>query len=273
VYPPERIVKSRLKHNIKPDKPNSISFDLKAIVKTENGTEVWRYAENVIITEKGVKKYTPKKFIFNGSKPLKRTDIELIYFLLRKSEFCRGGNNQGLAVKFMFEDLVSEAEKRAEEREIKAKVDSLIYNRDTCLPEEKLRLIATGYFINDVPSLTLAQVKNDLFTKVMSTPDGSEEFFRRSDADAELKARYDLQTTIDKEFLKLDGQKRIWFWQGAGDKGNSQACKVPPNRNPKEALYDLYMGDQSFREDIKAVLLTKNPNVGSKKKETVEADE
>ena len=265
VYPPERIVKSKLKHNRKPDKPASISFDLKAIVKTPTGTEVWRYAENVIIDEKGFKRYTPKKFLFHGSKWLNRNDIELIYFLLMKSEYCKGGANQGTMVKFVFEDLVTEAEKRAEKKALSTKIDGLLYGENFGLPEEKLRAVAKAYFINNVDGLTLAQVQWQLDTRINSTPDGQDKFLKMVNAEDEIKTRMSIQKAMDIELLKYDVGKKTWFWQTEGEKGATIALKVPPTKSANDALYEHYLGNEEFRDDLQSALLTKDPNAGKEK--------
>jgi len=270
VYPPERIVTSKLKHNRLPDKPNSISFDLKATVKTPIGTEVWRYAENVVVDEKGIKKYTPKKFLFDGAKWLKRNDIELIFFLLNKSEYCKGGKNQGPMVKFMFEDLVSEAEKKAEKKKIEAKIDGLLYGEDFGLSEEKLKAVLQAYQVTGVGDMTLAQIKNALWNKIHETPEGTDNFFRMVNADEEIKTRVSITKAMDMGLLKYDALKTTWYWQLAGEKGTTIICKVPPTKSASEALYDYYLGNQEFRDDLQAVLITKNPSAGKKgKKEEI----
>jgi hypothetical protein len=264
IYPQERIIPSKLKHNRLPDKPNSISFDLKAIVKTENGAEVWRYAEQVIIDNGGKKKYVPKKFRFSGSRFLERNDIELIYFLLNKSEYCRGGKNQGKMVKFVFEDLVTEAEKRAEKKEIDTKIDMLLYNKDMGLPEERLRLVAKAYFIKNVDELTLSQVKNTLNDRIHDGKSGPDKFFDMVNADEELNTRASIQKAIDMQLLVYDLGKKTWEWKTSEGK-REQICKVPPTKAPQDALFDVFMGDKGFREDVQAALLTKNPKAGKGK--------
>lgn len=265
VYPPERIVKSKLKHNRLPDKPNSISFDLKATVKTPSGTESWRYAENVIIDNKGVKKYLPKKFRFDGARFLERNDIELIFFLLKKSPYCLGGTNQGRMVKFMFEDLVSEADKKVRKKKIEAKIDGLLYGEDFGLPEAKLRDVAKAYFINNVDGLTLSQVQIVLSSKIHETKDGPDNFFRMVNADEEIQTRKSIQKAMDMGVLKHDTTKRTWSWETKGEKGSTLICKTPPNKSASESLYEHYLGNEGFRDDLQAVLLTKNPKAGKLK--------
>lgn len=281
VYPPSRIVPSRLKHNRKPDQPRSISFDLKAVVRTPNGTEIWRYAENVLVNEKGVKKYTPKKFLYFGFRWLQRNDIELIYFLLRKSEFrliseeeLKENKNlvQSPTPKFVFEDLVTEAEKRAEKKKLQTKIDGLLYGEDFGLPEEKLREVAGAYFIPNVADMTLAQLRWRLETKINETKSGPEEFFRMVNADEEIKKRMSITKVMDMGFLVYEntGKTKRWVWKTK--EGIQEICKVPPNKSPNEAMYDHYLGNEGFRDDVQAVLLTKNPNAGKQKSKEKEKE-
>lgn len=265
IYPPERIVASKLKHNKLPDKPNSISFDLKSTVKTENGTEVWRYAENIIIDEKGRKKYTPKKFLFYGVYMLDRKEIELIYFLLRKSEYCKGGDNEGPRTKFMFEDLVTDAERKVEKKKIQTKIDMLLYGEEMAIAEDKLRLVAKAYFIKGVDDLTLSQVKMSIESKIKETKDGADKFFEMVNADEEIKTRVSITRAVDMGVLlyEASGKSKAWVWKTK--QGTEKICNVPPDKSPNEALYDYYLGNESFRDDLQAVLLTKNPNAGKAK--------
>ena len=267
VYPPERITKSRLPHNRLPDKPNSMSFDLKATVRTGSGMEVWRYAEDVVFDSKGKKKYVPKKFRFNGSRFLDRNEIELIFFLLFKSEYrlksaeeLKADKNlkQTRIPKFMFEDLVSEAEKKAEAKAMESKISVLLYNKELGLPEDRIRLVAKAYHIKGVDELSLSQVKilvdNKIHDKKLGGPD---KFFEMVNADEELEARASLQKVIDLNYLRYDGSKNAWFWNTEGENGKGVLCKVSRNDVPVEVLFEMYRGDESFREDIKALIISK----------------
>lgn len=275
VYPPERIVKSRLPHNRLPDQPNSISFDLKSIVKSgDKGAEIWRYADDVIVDTKGRKRYTPKKFRFNGSRFLKEEDIELIFFLLKKSEYRVLGDEelakdkklkQTTNPKFMFEDLVTEAEKKNEAKALESRISVLLYNKELGLPEETIRKVAKAYAIKGVDTLTIAQVKilldNKIHDKKLGGPD---RFFDMVNADAELEARASIQSLEDMKLIHYDQGKTTWFWNATGEQGRTIIAKVSRSEQPMEVLFALYNGDQSFREEVDALLISK----GKKKKKT-----
>jgi len=273
VYPPERIIKSRLKHNILPDKPNSISFDLKALLKTENGTEVWRYAENVIVDSKGNKKYIPKKFRFNGTRFLDVNEMELIFFLLRKSQYCLGGQNQGRAVKFVFEDLVTEAEKKAAKRELESRIGTLLYSKEFGLKEEKLRAVAKAYFVRNVDDISLPEVKNILDMKIHASKGGPDKFFEMVNEESETKSRIAIQNAIDYGLIKYEDKKKAWVWLTSDEKGFVIICKVPPNKIPNESLYDYYKGDESFRDDLDAAITARKPKPVREKVQVGDDDE
>lgn len=273
VYPPDRVKKSRLAHNRLPDQPNSISFDYKAVVKTPKGVQVWRYAENVITDVKGHKRYVPKKFLYDGIRHLQRNDIELIFFLLRKSEYCLGGDNYQGTPKFMFEDLVTAAEKRAEKKRIETKVNNLLYDEEYALTEDKLRAVARAYQITGVDELRLAQIKNILSDKIFATAEGPDAFFTMIEDDEQIKARQSISKAMEMGILKCDTDKRQWYWQAKGENGISNICKVPPTKTPATALYDFYLGNTGFREDLKAALMTSNPKAGKKVAETADKEE
>lgn len=267
VYPPDRIVKSRLPHNRLPDQPNSISFDLKSTVKALDGAEVWRYADDIIYDKNGKRKYLPRKFRFAGTRYLDLTDIDLIFFLLRKSEYRYISDDerkenpklkQSRQPKFMFKDLITEADRKVEKKATESKITTLLYNPDLGLSEEKIRQVAKAYFIKSVDDLSLSQVKILLETKIGEKKTGGpEKFFRMVNADEEIDARSSIQAVIDMNFIRYDTAKGSWFWNTEGENGKSQICKVSKNDVPVEVLYNLYVGDVSFKEEIKALVMTK----------------
>jgi hypothetical protein len=259
VYPPERIVKSRSPQNKKPDKPNSISFPLISVVHTSKGTESWRYAEHVIIKEHGVKKYLPKNLHYNGRFVLEEKDVELAWFLFTKSEYCKGGKNEGPTIKFMFDNPIQVAENTAEKNAIAAEVNALIWGKEMGMPEEKLREIARAYFIRGVDDMTFSQVKVAIDHAIKrDAKNGLKQFVELSNMTEFVKIRSRLQRLIDSGKLRFDPAKRNWLWDG--ESGRSEiACKIPPGLNANDALYDYYTGSADFRETVVMVEKDINP--------------
>jgi len=262
IYPPERIVKNRSPQNKIPDKPNSISFDLFTTLKTEIGSDHWRYAENVIIGKHGIKKYTPRKFRFTGHIELQSKDIELAWFLYTKSPHCRGGLNQGRVIKFTFEDKISEAEIKAENESIRSQVKALIYGKELGLQEKRMRDLAKAYFIKNVDDLTFAQVKVAVEQIINKDPvNGYEKFIKMTRMDDIIKVRLRLQNLIDAKALEFEPQKRQWVWKGAA-KGSDVICRVGPSASINDTLYDYYMGNEDFQEMVVVVEKSNNIHAG-----------
>jgi hypothetical protein len=259
-YPPERIVKSRSVQNKNPDKPNSISFPLTATVKSKNGADHWRYAENIIIKEHGVRKYTPKNLRFNGSMTLQETDSELAWFLFTKSSYCKGGTNAGRKYKFEFEDKITAAELKAEIESVRTHVKALIYSTELGLSEDRLRALAKAMFIRNVDDLTLAQTKLAIEHYINRTADGHEKFIEMTHMDDLIKTRMMMQTLMDANKLKYEVSKKEWQWIEDG-KRIQGICKVAPGGNANDALYDYYMGNKNFQEEVEAVIMSKKIKV------------
>jgi hypothetical protein len=257
IYPPGMVIKSRSPQNLKPDKPNSISFPLTATVKSIDGTDQWRYAENVIIKEHGIKKYTPKNLRFNGRLALTDKDIELIWFLFTKSEYCKGGTNQSKTPKFMFEDLITEAEIRAEKESIKSEVNALIYGKESGLSEDQLRKIAKAYFIKNTDDLSFAQVKLAIEHQISRDPkNGYQVFLNMANTDDLISVKSKIQKVIDSGLLKYNLAKKEWQW-----KDDTKIFKVDPTMNPNDAIYDYYMGNKDFQETLESVEKSKKQKI------------
>ena len=254
IYPPERVVKSRSKENTTPDKPNSMSFPLSATVKSIKGTEHWRYAENVIIKEHGVRKYTPKNFHFNGQFSFEEKDVELAWFLYTKSSYGKGClNYNGKTAKFMFEDKISEAERKADVESEKTRFKNMIYGGELGLSEERLRAVAKAYNIRNVDNLSYSQVKLAVeHTVERDTKGGMKKFIEMTHMDDFIKTRSRLQVLLDSAKLRYDIPKKEWQWIEDGKRVEG-ICKVPPGANPNDVLYDHFMGNRSFQETVELV--------------------
>lgn len=256
VYPENRLVKSPSKHNIKPDKPNSISFPLSATVKTSTGTDQWRYAENKLVDSRGKIIYTPHNFLFFGNVMLSEQDMELIWFLMTKCPYVIGGENyNGRPPKAVFEDLVGAADKKAMTEEQHATMKALIYSKQIGLKEEKLRKVAKAYFIPEVDDLTINQVRIALEIAVTSDRvSGIDSFMKLVEADIELEVRSVIQDAVDRKIIKYIPNTKEWAWLTDGGRKHEAICTVHSAMNPNEAIFDYYMGDKNFADTLKSAM-------------------
>ena len=256
IYPEIRVKKSRSKHNRLPDKPNSISFPLAATVRTKTGTENWRYAENKINGTDGQIIWSPYNLILRGTMMFVEEDVELLFWLQYCCPFLQGGDNfNGKVPKCVFEDLISAAEIKAQREEQMADVKALIYSTKLGLGEKKLRLVAKAYFISEVDDLSLPQVKLAVESEIRRNKRGGvKQFLELVDAEQALDIRSSLQAAIDQKIITFMAQKKTWAWVTDHGKKNIPFADISAASDPYEALYDYYMGNRKFAQDIIAAL-------------------
>jgi hypothetical protein len=256
IYPESRVKKSRSKHNTLPDQPNSISFPLVATVRKETGTEQWRYAENKIIGTDGRTIWSPYNLILRGRMLLEAEDIELVYWLQYCCPFLQGGENWNKKVpKCVIEDLVGAAAIKAKREEDLADVKALIYSTKLGLGEKKLRLIAKAYFITEVDGLSLPQVKLAIESTINSDKrTGVEKFLELVEAEQALLIRASLQQAVDREIITFMVQKKTWAWVTGHGKKNDPIAVIGATSDPYEALYDYYLANRKFAQEISSAL-------------------
>jgi hypothetical protein len=256
VYPSSRVNKNRLQHNILPDKPNSITFPLMATLKTEKGTESWRYCERSIVAPNGTIRYSPPNLYFRGKMSLDITDIELIWWLVKICPHMENGENfNGKVPKCAIEDLVGEAEVKADREERLATMKALIYSSQVGLGEKRLRQVAKAFFIPDVDELSFAQVKLAVENYIQRDKlKGTKKFLDLIDAKQVLEVRENIQKAIDQDLIKFMIQNKTWAWVTDQGRKNEPIVQVASNSEPHEALYDYYMGDRKFAEELISAL-------------------
>ena len=256
IYPAVRVKPSRSKHNRLPDKPNSISFPFTATVKTDTGADVWRYADNKIIGTNGRTIWQPHNLILRGSMILQSTDIEMIYWLVKCCPFLEGGENWNKKVpKCVIEDLVGAAEKKAIKEEEMATVKAMIYSSKMGIGEKKLRLLAKAYFINDVEELSFAQVKLAVENTISRDKNGGvSKFLEMAEASQVMEVRSNLQSAIDTKVITYMVAKKTWAWVTGNGLKNQPICQIGAVADPAEALYDYYLGNRGFAQELVAAL-------------------
>ena len=266
IYPKERVKPSKLKHNRMPDKPAGISFPFRAVRKTAKGTEIWRYAEEVIHLDGGKKKYIPQNFSYTGSVVLTENDIELIWFLLNVCPYTKPmsdkeedkKNYNGRPPKIEFENLVKEADDKAFRKRDEAEFMAMIYSPAVGLTDEKLRTVAKALFINEVDGLFINQVREQIEKAVMvDRRNGVKKFMGMVNAEAVLTVRVNIQKAIDGKHIKYTPNTKEWVWLGENGKKTELICKLGRGIRPDDAIYDLYIGDEGFKDAIQSVLKIK----------------
>lgn len=252
VYPDSRVRPNPTSHNRLPDKPTSIAFPLVATRKTEAGADNWRYCTNRIVGPNGVVVYTPATLYFKGNLMLDEKDIELIWWLYNICPWMSNGKNyNNKMAKCAIEDLVGIAERKALVEEEKATVKALIYSTQVGLGEKRLRQVAKAYFVPKVDELSYAQVKLAVEHYVYrNKATGVEKFLELIDAKQTLSVRENIQNAIDNDLIKYMQRQRTWAWVTEHGRKNETIVQIAANAEPHEALYDYYLGDRNFAEQL-----------------------
>jgi len=266
VYPVVRVKRSRLKHNVLPDKPAGISFPLNAVRKTLQGSEHWRFADQEIVLEGGKKRYTPQNFNYSGSVVLEEKDIELIWYLLEICPYTQPmtedpkdrKNWNGKPPKIAFENKVKEANDRAKDEERTAEFKALIWSTKLGLKEPKLRQVAKALMVSDVDELTVNEVKIAIEKAVtVDRKEGIRKFLIMVNSEAELQSRSMIQAAADRKILKFVPNTKEWVWLDENGKKREMIMKLGPAvKNPHDAIYDKYVGDDEFRGELESILKT-----------------
>jgi len=220
--------------NKKPNKPAGINIPLFANLKTGQGMERWRYAENMSVNPAGKVKYTPHTLPFKGDMPISEYDIELAYYIYFICPYC--GNNELVSI-----------------RKNRTKVEALIYDDDIGLSEKQLKTIAKSFFIPNIEDLTKNQVRIMIDGHLHKIKGGYGIFLERSRGIELLQDRAKVQEAIDQKIIGFKAKDRIWTWLLPEGK-TEDICRVTGGADYIEALYDFMLGDPSFAELLHAEL-------------------
>lgn len=242
--------------NKRPNKPAGINIPCFANLKTKQGIESWRYAENKSINPAGKVKYTPHTIPFKGDMMISDLDIELVYFFYYICPYC--GNNvlddrQRKRPRFIIEDEVLKANELVDIRRNRTKVEALIYDDDIGLSEKQLKVIAKSFFIPNTEDMTKNQVRISMDSHLHKIKKGYEIFLERSRGVELLQGRAKVQTAIDTKIIGFKSNTRIWSWLLPEGK-TEDICRVTGGADYIEALYDFMVGDQDFAERLEAEL-------------------
>ena len=210
----------------------------------------------MIIGTNGREVWSPHNLILRGTMVLQQHDIELVFWLVNCCPFLEGGKNwNGKPPKCAIEDLRGQAERKAQREEELATVKALIYSSKVGLGEKKLRLVAKAYFIRDVEELSYAQVKLAVENQIQRDKrNGVKKFLDLIDADQAIEVRANLQKAIDMEIITFMPQKKIWAWVTEKGKKNVPIASISGSADQYEALYDYYMGNRKFAQEVVSVL-------------------
>lgn len=155
--------------------PSGIPLPLKAIVKTNKGTEEWISCLNFTKDKHGNIKPAPTRLEdFNGDMLLNEKDIDYIFFLFYKSPHCENGKNKSPKSSshyFYFEQKEKEAALRTEIKRNKIDVDTLLWSPTDKggMTLEEVKKFATSYGVRNADSFGDNELRELLEAKIIET--------------------------------------------------------------------------------------------------------
>lgn len=203
----------------------------------EKGTIEIRYFK----TTKGFgdqKTYLPNE-VTMGSRAditVPETDLDLIYFL---ALHIRNANSKyrdpSRKPWFFLEDLVKEAEIKANKKKLLNKIDTLLWNEEFGLSDDKLREVAKTYEISMVDKKSLDQIRVILDPLAKANPD---EFLERTNNKKDMKLVAFLNDCVDHKIIGHKKVRNSHSWYILTDTGDTdeKICSIRKDEKPMEKL-------------------------------------
>ena len=136
-----------------------------------------------------------------------------------------------------------------------ATVKAMIYSSKMGMGEDKLRKLAKAYFINDVEELSFAQVKLAMENTISRDKiNGVQKFLDMANADQVMEVRANLQNAVDNKVITYMVAKKTWAWVTGNGLKNEPICQIGAVADPSEALYDYYLGNRGFAQELVSAL-------------------
>lgn len=207
--------------------PMVFNIKLESSVETENGLEVWGYADTLVREKNNpngfyVATKDGKKDILvtQGEYAVGHKDRDLLFFLLKKSK--------QLGSTFMIEDKVKEANERAAQRQKRVDFESVLWGTSSPLNDDDvLSRVASAWGVTGVDKKIPAQLKEDLEVKVSQGEKvkkatgkgwGIEDFLNQLNAQGELIRASIAQLAIDRGVVGYNELSTYYEFTESGTK-------------------------------------------------------
>jgi hypothetical protein len=261
-YPEKLIKPNRL--NRLPDKPAGININLRSILNEDHTTVEWRWARNSSQGANGQAKFMPRIIPFQGNWTITEMELDLLYFLYYKSPYCGNGHlvmldernknipgatKQSKRASFVIEDLRQAASEKVQRRRMASRVGTMIDDPEMGLSDDRLRELATAYFVPNVDQLSIDQVRVVLDLEVQKDrQNGHKKFLEMCKADDIVKARVKVRRASDAGIITYNVTTRLWSFINS-DESREPICKINKTE-PFGGLADHYIGNREFADRL-----------------------
>lgn len=225
------------------------SLPCKWVVRSDRGTEVWRYADAAMPQGNNKFRYEPTAFLVTGQIELSPTDdIEKIFYVL----YIMGDRGLGSCGLYVFDPVKVAQKKIATYAGDELDVRYQIF-RNHGIPEESMRQIALAWNMTDAYNLHIDILKEQLFERVLAAHKRNpqdNQAFKRFLQDCKLGEVTEVKAIVNKavaegKIFNFDRNTRRWLYQN-GD----YICQVPPEKleDKNNSLVEYYLKAERFEE-------------------------
>ena len=200
----------------------TITVPLISVVAGPNGTEEWAYSENAVVVKDGQMQLETRQFLVrNGEVTLDlNTQPDLAYYLTEKHPFMKSG-------KLRIHDERELARSTAEDRRLRTRVESAIYNETSTLNVNRnsLETVCKRWGITGTSSKTKDQLQNELYDRVLEsearfkksrTGRGIQEFLEDARGNNDMKVGAYVNEAIENGVVVFNPRALTWEVETGG---------------------------------------------------------
>jgi hypothetical protein len=236
----------RVKYKFKRDKDGNIRPGKVTWLRWEAMRDgvMWQYSPMVVSkNEDGMLKFPDVGEIVSKSLVLDKDRMDYIFFLLKKSQAIPSGI-------IYLEDKVAEANTKADEKAIKAKVEYYLWVEDA-INIKKLLITARAYGVQDVENLQNNEVRVELAKRLESLAKGDKGIYKKFLDDLSVnklvKIKATLQQALDENKIFFNPQKYTLEWASVEADTNPIILQILPNQYHKKLDYATELfADEKF---------------------------
>lgn len=220
----------------------------------KTGTNDYRYASTIRRGKGGETLFEPTGYFLKDKLTLSdpNRDMELLYFLYFYSEYCENGKNfkggKGLCI---IEDVKGESKTVFDDRQLQIKTQTLLFDSDNMLPDEKVADIARSFFMANVGDKDPYTLRLELESVIKNTKDGFKEFVEMADVKSDMvEIKSIIQQAIDENLIGFNPAVNSWCFIAENKQFSSRICPAEAGKNKNESLYEYLTRNSELIETL-----------------------
>ncbi len=241
----------------------SQSIDLVGVESIDGVKNVWTYYKSTKIAENGETVIVEEPLLITPKGlTLQIDDLDLIFFLLYKSQLVEGGKNnyQNQTKMLALIDERKVAQKEADKIKAESKLNALIFNEEEMggLSDDDLRSVASAYGIVSADTEEIDIIRVALKNKINRTANGKDRFYEFVNLDEMTEIKIAIQRASEKKIIGIDNsnknKKRWAFCDKDGMARGEKICELIGGTKPELTLAKFLSKHENIYKGIKEKL-------------------